>query len=210
MCRTEATPMDRLLGGRQVALQRWVAANVTSVVALYEDRHELWGFTHQGRLVRRVLPARRAKVCAQRPAAPAALAHALVRPRPSLLVRACCSWPPAGRSDGAAQLIACLYARWLGKARACWCWQDVAGLRGVRYAVGLALEALDFAAPLLQRALAKLGDALAWLLVRLIGRSLGLVYRGVRESLAPLGRRSRPPPGQGRRRGPPRPRYAPL
>jgi hypothetical protein len=86
--------------------------------------------------------------------------------------------------------------------------QDVAGLRGVRYAVGLALEALDFVAPLLQRALGRLGDALAWLLVRAIGRSLGLVYRGVRESLAPGLRRRPPRPGPGK--GQQRPRYAPL
>jgi hypothetical protein len=46
----------------QVALQRWIGANVTAVVALYEDRYELWGFSHRGRLIRRALPARRAAV----------------------------------------------------------------------------------------------------------------------------------------------------
>ena len=46
----------------QVAVQRWVDANVWAVVALYEDRHDLWGITGQGRLIRRALPARRAQV----------------------------------------------------------------------------------------------------------------------------------------------------
>ena len=62
-------------------------------------------------------------------------------------------------------------------------------LKGLRYAHSLALEAMDVAAPLLQRLLLRLGDAVSWLLVRLIGRSLGLIYRGVRESLI------RPRPG---------------
>lgn len=73
--------------------------------------------------------------------------------------------------------------------------QEVEQLKGLRYAHSLALEAMDVAAPLLQRLLARLGDAVSWLLVRLIGRSLGLIYRGVRESLVPR-RRS----GAGRER----------
>ena len=81
--------------------------------------------------------------------------------------------------------------------------QELAGLRGVPFCVSLALEVVDFAAPLLQRLIGRAGDALSWLLVRLIGRSLGLVYRGVRESL------SRPGGGgRAKRRPPPRPRYA--
>ena len=67
--------------------------------------------------------------------------------------------------------------------------QELAALRGWRYAASLALEALDVAGPLLARLLARASAAASWLLVRLIGRSLGLVYRGVRQSLTP-----RPPP----------------
>ena len=89
---------------------------------------------------------------------------------------------------------------------ACACMQELAGLRGVPFCVSLALEVVDFAAPLLQRLIGRAGDALSWLLVRLIGRSLGLVYRGVRESLV------RPGGGAGggraKRRAPPRPSYA--
>lgn len=46
----------------QVAMQQWLDRNFRSVTAMYEDRHELWGFDHRGRLFRRMLPARRAQV----------------------------------------------------------------------------------------------------------------------------------------------------
>lgn len=75
--------------------------------------------------------------------------------------------------------------------------QEVERLKGLRYVHSLALEAMDVAAPLLQRLLGRLGDAVSWLLVRLIGRSLGLIYRGVRESLIrPRGPRNRSAPGR--------------
>ena len=70
--------------------------------------------------------------------------------------------------------------------------QELAALRGWRYAASLALEAGDVAGPLLSGLLARASAFASWLLVRLIGRSLGLVYRGVRQSLAP--RRPPPPP----------------
>ena len=46
----------------QVAMQRWMEANFGSVAAMYEDRHQLWGFNHKGRLLQRSLPARRSQV----------------------------------------------------------------------------------------------------------------------------------------------------
>ena len=61
---------------------------------------------------------------------------------------------------------------------------ELDGLTGWRAAVARALEAADVAGPLLKRAAAALGDALAFLLVRLIGRGLGLVARGVRSALS--------------------------
>lgn len=71
--------------------------------------------------------------------------------------------------------------------------QELGELRGWRYAVSLALEALDVAAPLAAGLLARAGAAASWLLVALIGRSLGLMYRGVRQSIAPRSP-PRPPP----------------
>jgi hypothetical protein len=82
-------------------------------------------------------------------------------------------------------------------------WQELERLRGWRYALSLFLEALDVAAPLAQAAVSRAGAAISWLLVGLIGRSLGLVYRGVRQSLG--GRPDKPegrPGAAGRRQGP--------
>ena len=48
------------------------------------------------------------------------------------------------------------------------------------------LEAADVVGPLLKRAGRRIGDIISWLLVTLIGRSLGLVARGVQQSVAAL------------------------
>jgi hypothetical protein len=62
---------------------------------------------------------------------------------------------------------------------------ELDALVGWRRTVSLLLEAADVVGPLLQRVGRRVGDALSFLLVRLIGRSLGLVARGVRQSVAP-------------------------
>jgi hypothetical protein len=49
--------------------------------------------------------------------------------------------------------------------------------------VSLLLEALDFVTPILQRVGRKAGEAISWLLSALIGRSLGLIFRGIKQSL---------------------------
>ena len=69
--------------------------------------------------------------------------------------------------------------------------------------VSLALELGDVAVPLLQSAFARVSAAISWLLVILIGRSLGLVFRGVRESLAGgKGAERQGPAVRGPRQGP--------
>ena len=86
------------------------------------------------------------------------------------------------------------------------CWlmlQELGSLTGLRYYYSTALEACDFLAPLLERLFSRIGDAVSWLLVRLIGRSLGLIYRGVKESLMP--RQQPPVPRRGNQ-----PRWSPL
>lgn len=70
--------------------------------------------------------------------------------------------------------------------------QELENLQGWRYFLSLLLEALDVASPLVSAMLSRAGAALSWLLVTLIGRSLGLVYRGVRQSLGGSGRRKGP------------------
>lgn len=60
--------------------------------------------------------------------------------------------------------------------------QELDDLRGWRSAVSFMLEFGDVATPLLRSLFSRLSAAVSWLLVTLIGRSLGLVFRGVRES----------------------------
>jgi len=61
---------------------------------------------------------------------------------------------------------------------------ELDALAGWRRSVALALEAADVVGPLLRRAGRFLGEAISFFLVQLIGRSLGLVARGVRQSVA--------------------------
>ena len=62
--------------------------------------------------------------------------------------------------------------------------QELEALQGQRYYLSLLLEASDIAMPLLHVCCSRLGDAVSWLLVKLIGRALGLVWRGIRQSFA--------------------------
>ena len=72
------------------------------------------------------------------------------------------------------------------------CQQELAGLKGTRAAISLFLEAADVATPLIRAAFAAVADVLTFLLTRLIGRALGLIYYGIRQSLAPQGRQRIP------------------
>ena len=60
--------------------------------------------------------------------------------------------------------------------------RELRALQGIPLAVTLFLEAQDVAAPILRDVLQRLGGLVSFLLVSLIGRSLGLVYRGILES----------------------------
>ncbi len=60
--------------------------------------------------------------------------------------------------------------------------QELDALRGPAAAMCLLLEVNDVGAPLLRNLARRLGAAISWLLTILIGRSLGLIMRGVRQS----------------------------
>lgn len=167
---------------------------------MYEDRHQLWGFNHRGRLMQRSLPARRAQVGGSRPLPFCWPMHCTV---PQLMST---THPPSLPFVMQGTAVArCLTAQncciW---SHSCWLLlQELGSLTGLRYYYSTALEACDFLAPLLERLFSRIGDAVSWLLVRLIGRSLGLIYRGVKESLMP--RQQPPVPRRGNQ-----PRWSPL
>ena len=63
--------------------------------------------------------------------------------------------------------------------------QELESLKGWKYTVSFLLEAGDIVLPILRSCMARVSAAISWLLVKLIGRALGLVYRGVKQSLTP-------------------------
>ncbi|KAK9827551.1 hypothetical protein WJX74_010069 [Apatococcus lobatus] len=107
----------------QATLAQAVRKGLHSVVAMYEDRHTLWGLGPGGCVLSRSIRCRRI--------------------------------------------------------------QELEALKGWQQLLSLGLEAVDFAMPLLRRAGQRMGEALSWLLVRFLGRALGLLFRGIRQSLVP-------------------------
>ncbi|XP_009786595.1 uncharacterized protein LOC107824359 isoform X1 [Nicotiana tabacum] len=61
--------------------------------------------------------------------------------------------------------------------------KELRALTGWRYYYSLLLELADIAMPVIRTVISKLSDAISFFLVCLIGRSLGLIYTGIRQSL---------------------------
>ena len=74
--------------------------------------------------------------------------------------------------------------------------EEFRSLTGVQAWVGLWLETWDVAGPVVHRVVAYLTRAVSFLLVSLIGQSLGLVYRGVLQSLRGADRQKPPRPAK--------------
>ncbi len=85
-------------------MQRWREHALDSVAAMYEDRFDLWGLAPGGRLLRRSVPARRARVRAPRPyqgtlVCAVAPLHAGHRRALAQEPRQCCVVPCGGRAS---------------------------------------------------------------------------------------------------------------
>ncbi|KAG6550531.1 hypothetical protein Mapa_007900 [Marchantia paleacea] len=131
----------------EVALNGWLNLNFTSVVAMFEDRFDLWTFQ------RRPIPSvdkNQVKDTSSGNGEKEVKRACLRLTRLQL---------PARRSD------------------------ELKALTGWRYYYSLYLEFSDVVGPILGMLLTRLGEAVSFLLVRLIGRSLGLVYQGIRQSV---------------------------
>eukprot|EP00850_Spirogloea_muscicola_P006620 SM000031S11629 [mRNA] locus=s31:780956:782332:+ [translate_table: standard] len=155
----------------KVALRRWLRRNFASVAAMYEDRHDLWTIATAGRN----LPTPSQRPCAS--VARAGIARLLAwgwwrkRRRQEA--------PPTSAPSPLVGLVltcVCMPARRSA---------ELGALRGWRLVYSLALELADVAAPVGNTLLAALGGALSFFLSALIGRSLGLVYRGICRSMRP-------------------------
>ncbi|KAL3691859.1 hypothetical protein R1sor_005510 [Riccia sorocarpa] len=132
----------------EVALNGWLNQNFSSVVAMFEDRFELWTFQ------RRSIPKADEKQ-AKSKRRPENREQDVESPE-LVLTRV---QLPARRSD------------------------ELKALTGWRYYYSLYLEFSDVVGPILGMLLTRFGEAVSFLLIRLIGRSLGLVYQGIRQSV---------------------------
>ena len=151
-----------------------------SVAAIFEDRHDVVVLGAGGQLLRMSVPVKRTQV---RHVAPSTAQRcSCVQQALNWLV---CS--PFSVSNHARQVlhaggrVEC--GTRIGESEpSLRRMQELDDLKGWRRAVSILLEFGDIATPLLRSLASRLGAAVSWLLVTLIGRSLGLVFRGVRES----------------------------
>lgn len=81
--------------------------------------------------------------------------------------------------------------------------RELGSLLGWQARLSTAMEIGDVVAPLLSRLLARLSRFASWLLVSLVGGGLGLIYKGIRQSLQGPGARAGGEawPGRRERRG---------
>jgi len=151
-------------------MQRWMEANFGSVATMYEDRHQLWGFNHKGRLLQRSLPARRAQVWqTSMSRAHDGADRKSVVPHIQLIMQD----RKARLKSTARQGIWSLYVlstlsvvqpspqkiheeSETGVRNTL---QELGRLTGLRFYYSTALESIDFLAPLLERLFSKIGDA---------------------------------------------------
>ncbi|GLJ11237.1 hypothetical protein SUGI_0148120 [Cryptomeria japonica] len=138
----------------EVALSRWLQDNFFSVVAIYEDRFNLWTFE--------TVPLKT---------------------------------PPATKSSKYRWWKKMKYLKMVGEEplediiitqvllpmkRT----KELRALLGWRYYYSVFLEVSDVVGPLLRDLLQRIGRGIAFLLVSLIGRSLGLICQGIRQSVS--------------------------
>ncbi|KAJ7530574.1 hypothetical protein O6H91_14G008700 [Diphasiastrum complanatum] len=155
----------------QLALRSWFHQNFESVAAMYEDRVELWTLRAKYVAESGISPKIRRKRLrvldqdAERDGAQIVVARYSI---------------PVNRSKELKSLSGCDRNFWFCKSRLRLL---VLSLQSRRYYYSLYLEFFDIAGPVLKIVLSKLGEGVSFLLVCLIGRSLGLIYEGIRQSI---------------------------
>ncbi|KAL4190395.1 hypothetical protein AMTRI_Chr07g24550 [Amborella trichopoda] len=138
----------------EVALSNWLHQNVDSVVSMYEDRFDLCSL--QTQIIKKPIESSSEKV----------------------------SWwrkLTLGKPMETTSSLQCIVIREvsLPMKRT----TELRSLTGWRYYFSLFLEFYDIAMPLLRALAAKVSSAVSFFLVCLIGRSLGLIYTGIRQAL---------------------------
>lgn len=138
----------------EVALNRWLQDNFSSVIAIYEDRYNLWTLQY---------------VFVKKPAETENYNHGwLKKVNPKKMVH----------KELLKDIVICKCVLQMKRTKA------LRALSGWRYYYSIFLEFSDVMGPLIRELLTRLGRGISFLLVSLIGRSLGLIYRGIRQSIS--------------------------
>lgn len=138
----------------EVALSQWLYLNVEAVVSMYEDRFDLW--TLQNQLIE--------------------------VPRNSQTENY--SWWKRLTLQKFDTVLSPIHYTVISQfSMPVKRIKELRALRGWRYYFSLLLELSDISMPLIKAVIGKVSDAISFFLVCLIGRSLGLIYTGIRQSL---------------------------
>lgn len=138
----------------EVSLNQWFVQNMETVVSMYEDRFDL-----------RVLQSQRVPESSKANSVKFDLLKKLGLKKSTPLTSPLCG-----------AVISCVRVP-VKRTK------ELRGLVGWRYYFSLYLELTDIAMPFVRTLAAKISDAVSFFLVCLIGRSLGLIYTGIRQSL---------------------------
>ncbi|XP_028071345.1 uncharacterized protein LOC114273734 isoform X2 [Camellia sinensis] len=138
----------------EVALNRWLHQNIELVISMYEDRFDLC--TLESQLIEEPSKTEAEKLSWWK----------------KLTMR------KSGSVSSPFRYVLINYISITVKRT-----KELRALTGWRYYFSLFLELADITMPLIRTVSAKVSDAISFFLVSLIGRSLGLIYTGIRQSL---------------------------
>ncbi|KAL5794828.1 hypothetical protein ACOSP7_003422 [Xanthoceras sorbifolium] len=153
MCNLSTRALQKLRN--EVALNMWLYQNVEAVVSMYEDRFDLYTFKNQ-----------------------------VIEDSSGDLPNVNYSWwkkLSSRKSGTVTSTLRCIeiIRTSISVKRT----KELRALTGWRYYISLFLELSDISMPFIRAVFDKISDAISFFFVCLIGRSLGLIYTGIRQSL---------------------------
>ncbi|XP_025013480.1 uncharacterized protein LOC8264969 isoform X3 [Ricinus communis] len=137
----------------EVSLNQWLYQNLEAVVSMYEDRFDLC-----------TLQSKVAKEPSQSQTENSGWWQKLTRRQ-------------SGTLPSLSYVVISQFSMPVKRTR------ELRALTGWRYYFSLYLELFDITMPLIRAVIEKVSSAISFFLVTLIGRSLGLIYTGIRQSL---------------------------
>ncbi|KAJ4728506.1 Phosphoglycolate phosphatase [Melia azedarach] len=153
MCNLSTRALQKLRN--EVALKQWLYQNVEAVVSMYEDRFDLCTFESQ-------------------PVEEASKDHQTEN----------YSWWKKLTQRKSEPVVSALhYIEIMNISISVKRTKELRALTGWRYYFSLFLELSDISMPFIRAVFDKISNAISFFLVCLIGRSLGLIYTGIRQSL---------------------------